>query len=107
MGSITDTTVVLDILEDTMLIAARTFAFLAVLMTALAFSVARRSLPRVGFEGALYLSGLHLWVSVARMVVTCCLCLMLVAKRRRAGLIGPVMCSVGAATILIKRFGAL
>jgi hypothetical protein len=84
-----------------MLKAAHILSISALLMSALAFSIARWSFPRVGYEGTIVLAGLLFWASALCVAVTWGICLVLFANQRRSRLVWPFGCSVVSAAILV------
>jgi hypothetical protein len=85
--------------------AASILSLSALAMSVLAYTTTHYSFPRVGFEGALLLGGVLLWVSAMSVVLTWGLCLLLFIRRRRSQLVWPLSFATIAAAVLVLASG--
>jgi hypothetical protein len=84
-----------------MLRASFVLSVSALIMSGIAYAVTHWGFPPVGFEGALVLGGMLLWLSGLSVVLVCGFCITLAVKQRRAGLIWPLILSMMAVAVLV------
>jgi hypothetical protein len=90
-----------------MLRASFVLSVSALVMAGIAYAVTHWGFPPVGFEGALVLGGMFLWLSGLSVVLVYGFCITLGFKQRRAGLIWPLMLSIMAVAGLVLASGLL
>ena len=88
-----------------MLKASPTLSSIALAMSVLAYVLTQWNIPRVGFEGVIWLGAIFFWCSGLCVLLTCGLCLTSFIKRQRAHLIWPLSSSVLAVAVLALAFG--
>ena len=85
-----------------MLRASFVLSVSAMVMAGIGYAVTHWGFPPVGFEGALILGGMLLWLSGWSVVLVCGFCMMLAFQQRRAGLIWPlILCSMAVAVLVL------
>jgi len=90
-----------------MLRASFVLSVSALVMAGIAYAVTHWGFPPVGFEGALVLGGMFLWLSGLSVVLVCGFCIMLAFKQRRAGLIWSFILCIMAVAVLVLASGLL
>ena len=85
--------------------AALILSVSALVASLLAYTTTHSSFPHVGYEGAILLGGLLLWLGALFAVLTWGFCLTLFIRRRRSHLAWPLSCSAIAAAVLVLGSG--
>ena len=88
-----------------MLKASSTLSSISLAMSVLAYALTKWNIPRVGFEGVIWLGAILFWSSCLCVVLTWALCLTLFIKRQRAHLVWPISSSALAVAVLALAFG--